>query len=113
MKSEPVGMRENKSGKFFPQYFTSGFGEIFLCRKLPAIRYMPSENNPQEANRAREEKKVHSDDTQPRFSALQSEAFATKPLEFQPLKTSLYDFETSHTSYRLHVLFVAISPHRN
>ena len=38
MKSEPVGMRENKSRKFFPQYFASGFGENFPWRKFPAIR---------------------------------------------------------------------------
>ena len=34
MKSEPVGMRENKSGKFFPQYFASGFGKNFPSRKF-------------------------------------------------------------------------------
>ena len=33
-------MRENKSGKIFPQYYTSGFGEIFPWRKFPAIRYV-------------------------------------------------------------------------
>ena len=38
MKSEPLGMRENKSGEFFPQYFASGFGENFPWRKFPAIR---------------------------------------------------------------------------
>ena len=32
-------MRENKSGEIFPQYCTSGFGEIFPWRKFPAIRY--------------------------------------------------------------------------
>ena len=40
MKSEQVGMRENKSGEFFPQYFASGFGENFPWRKFPAIRYI-------------------------------------------------------------------------
>ena len=33
-------VRENKSGEIFPQYYTSGFGEIFPWRKFPAIRYL-------------------------------------------------------------------------
>ena len=33
-------VRENKSGEIFPQYYTSGFGEIFPWRKFPAIRYI-------------------------------------------------------------------------
>ena len=33
-------VRENKSGEIFPQYYTSGFGEIFPWRKISAIRYM-------------------------------------------------------------------------
>ncbi len=33
-------VRENKSGEIFPQYYTSGFGEIFPWRKFPAIRYV-------------------------------------------------------------------------
>ena len=32
-------VRENKSGEIFPQYYTSGFGEILPWRKFPAIRY--------------------------------------------------------------------------
>ena len=35
-------VRENKSGEIFPQYYTSGFGEIFPWRKFPAIRYVCS-----------------------------------------------------------------------
>ena len=31
-------VREIKSGKIFPQYYTSGFGKIFPWRKFPAIR---------------------------------------------------------------------------
>ncbi len=27
-------------GEIFPQYYTSGFGEIFPWRKFPAIRYL-------------------------------------------------------------------------
>ena len=35
-------VRANKSGEIFPQYYTSGFGEIFSWRKFPAIRYYDS-----------------------------------------------------------------------
>ena len=34
MKSEQVGMRENKSGEFFPQYFASGFGKKNSLAKI-------------------------------------------------------------------------------
>ena len=37
-------MRENESGEIFPQYYTSGFGEIFPWGKFPAIGHVSKHN---------------------------------------------------------------------